>query len=100
MEGLNICLEEISESDFHELSERSHELHEDLLKNSQIMVYNYKTGKRTFQAFYPRLSKPIMDEIDRVLSGHYGLTEEELDYIVHYDAKYRMGRDHGDGGVE
>jgi hypothetical protein len=41
-----------------------------------------------------------MDEIDRVLSGHYGLTEEELDYIVHYDAKYRMGRDHGDGGVE
>ena len=24
---------------------------------------------------------------------HYGFTEEELDFIIHYDIKYRMGRD-------
>jgi len=26
------------------------------------------------------LSKPILDEIDRVLAGHYGFTDEELDF--------------------
>jgi len=36
-----------------------------------------------------------IDEIDRVLARHYGFTEEELDFIIHYDIKYRMGRDAG-----
>jgi len=30
---------------------------------------------------------------DRVLAAHYGLTEVELDFIINYDIKYRMGRD-------
>ncbi len=29
--------------------------------------------------------------IDRVLTKHYGFTEEELDFIINYDIKYRMG---------
>ena len=37
-------------------------------------------------------SKPIVDKIDRVLAEHYGFTEEELDFIINYDIKYRMGR--------
>lgn len=42
-------------------------------------------------------AKPIIDEIDRVLAEHYGFTEEELDFIINYDIKYRMGRDASDG---
>ena len=38
-------------------------------------------------------SKSIIDEIDKVLAKHYGLTEEELDFIINYDIKYRMGSD-------
>ena len=37
--------------------------------------------------------KPIIDEIDRVLAAHYGFTAEELDFIINYDIKYRMGRE-------
>jgi Eco57I restriction-modification methylase len=37
--------------------------------------------------------KPIIDEIDRVLAAHYGFTEEELDFIINYDIKYRIGRE-------
>ena len=37
-----------------------------------------------------------MDEIDRVLAKHYGFTDEELDFIINYDIKYRMGRDSAD----
>ena len=36
-------------------------------------------------------SKPIIDEIDCVLAKHYGFTDEELDFIINYDIKYRMG---------
>ena len=39
------------------------------------------------------MSKPIFNEIDRVLAAHYGFTDEELDFIINYDIKYRMGRD-------
>jgi hypothetical protein len=49
------------------------------------------TGDIVYQEFYPRLSKPIIDQIDAVLASHYGFTEEELDYIINYDIKYRMG---------
>jgi len=40
--------------------------------------------------------KPIIDEIDGVLGKHYGFTDEELDFIINYDIKYRMGRGGGD----
>ena len=50
-----------------------------------------KFGLLNIQVFKPRLSKPIIDEIDELLAKHYGFTEEELDFIINYDIKYRMG---------
>ena len=35
----------------------------------------------------------MLNEIDRVLAARYGFTDEELDFIINYDIKYRMGRD-------
>lgn len=37
-------------------------------------------------------SKLILDEIDTALAGHYGFTDDELDFILNYDIKYRLGR--------
>ena len=36
--------------------------------------------------------KSILVEIDTVLAKHDGFTAEELDFIVNYDIKYRLGR--------
>jgi hypothetical protein len=44
-----------------------------------------------FQEFQPSKSKIIMDEIDQVLAQHYGFTDKEMDFILNYDVKYRMG---------
>lgn len=64
----------------------------DISKNSTMLVRQQKqTGETQTQSFKISLSKPIIDEIDRVLAKHYGFTEEELDYIINYDIKYRMG---------
>ena len=53
-----------------------------------------------YAEFYGAKSKPIIDEIDRVLQQHYGFTDEELDFILNYDIKYRMGRDANGAGDE
>jgi len=52
-----------------------------------------KSGDVEYEEFYPRKSKLIIDEIDKVLAEHYGFTEEELDFIINYDIKYRMGKE-------
>lgn len=68
------------------------ELTADMNSKSARRVYVYKsTGRVEYDEFYMKLSKPIIDEIDRVLAKHYGFTEEELDFIINYDIKYRMG---------
>jgi len=41
--------------------------------------------------FDAKVAKPIIDLIDLFLGEHYGLTMEELDFIINYDIKYRMG---------
>jgi hypothetical protein len=44
--------------------------------------------------------KPIIDEIDRVMARHYGFTDEELEFIINYDIKYRMGKSSADEEAE
>ncbi|MFQ5472098.1 MAG: SAM-dependent methyltransferase, partial [Dehalococcoidia bacterium] len=67
-------------------------LMKDVRAHSQLLTMNYKKyGKLTIQCTYPKHSKSIIDEIDRVLARHYGFTDEELDLILNYDIKYRMG---------
>jgi len=46
-----------------------------------------------FQGRVHPLVPRIFDNIDQVLAAHYGFTDEELDFIINYDIKYRMGRD-------
>ena len=61
-------------------------------KKKNILVVNSKTrGIVESYVYKKKLSKPIIDEIDKVLARHYGFTEEELDFIINYDIKYRMG---------
>ena len=66
----------------------------DLKDKSIMQTRNQKqTGKTETQLFVVNLSKPIIDEIDKVLAEYYGFTEEELDFIINYDIKYRMGKE-------
>jgi hypothetical protein len=68
-----------------------------LVENSSMLTRMQKqTGETQTQSFKISLAKPIIDEIDTVLAEHYGFTEEELDFIINYDIKYRMGRGSGE----
>ena len=50
-----------------------------------------KQKESIFESFNPQLSKEIIDQIDKVLAKHYHFSEQELDFIINYDIKYRMG---------
>lgn len=97
LQDFPLSINTMSEDNAYNLSLLSYRLMDDYKNNKQEKQKNSKlTGNVTFEEFYPRLSKPIIDEIDRVLAQHYGFTEEELDYIINYDIKYRMGKDTSD----
>lgn len=83
------------------LNQLSDNLMGDLKTHSEIKIRVFKaTGRAELQEFDVARSKSIIDEIDRVLAQHYGFSEEELDFIINYDIKYRMGRDSGEGEGE
>ena len=65
-------------------------------QNANRIIY----GNAEVDQFSISASKPIIDEIDRVLAAHYGFSDEELDFIINYDIKYRMGRDAERGSEE
>ena len=76
----------------NEICKEAKKLATDMQNKSVRRVYNYKTsGRVEYDEFYMKLSKPIIDEIDKVLAKHYGFSDEELDFIINYDIKYRMG---------
>lgn len=62
-------------------------------ENSEMREMTFpKVGKLSIQCIFPKKSKYIIDEIDEVLAEHYRFTDEELDFIINYDIKYRMGK--------
>ena len=74
-----------------ELLELTEKLKADIDNNSFITTRNTDTDNIEIESFRVNKSKPIIDEIDKVLAKHYGFTDEELDFIINYDIKYRMG---------
>ena len=84
MDDLDDFIGFIANEDIHD------EIEHEKNKNHKESYYK-STGKVIYDEYFPKKSKPIIDEIDKVLAKHYGFTEEELDFIINYDIKYRMG---------
>lgn len=62
---------------------RKHKVHK--------VAQSKRSGRVEYDEFWPRFSKDIINEIDRALADHYKFTEQELDFIINYDIKYRLG---------
>jgi len=71
-------------------------LQKDIAAHATRKTINTKQGhKIEYDEIKAMGSKGLIDEIDCVLAKHYGFTDDELDFIVNYDIKYRMGQDDG-----
>ena len=94
IQSFPIGLERMERSTKQRLTRLTDELMENFKSHRKRKETRYKTtGKVIYDEFDQKPSKPIVDKIDRVLAEHYGFTDEELDFIINYDIKYRMGRD-------
>jgi hypothetical protein len=74
-----------------------------LIKLSDRLMTSYRENKATkektsqstghvvYEEFYLRLSKDILDEIDQVIGAELGLTQEQQEFFVNFEIKYRMG---------
>ena len=96
IESFPLGLERMKKAVKKQLAQLTYDLMESFTRHRQRKETRYQTtGKVIYDEFDQKPSKPIVDKIDRVLAEHYGFTEEELDFIINYDIKYRMG---GKGG--
>lgn len=64
---------------------------EDIDRHSVMATRRQKsTGETQTQSFKIAYSKPILDEVDRTLGRHYGLNDQEIDFVINYDLRYRL----------
>ena len=93
IETFPLDLKWMDQSTKRRLRRLTDQLMESFKQHSQRKTTRYKaTGKVVYDEFNQKPSKPIIDKIDQVLAEHYGFTDEELDFIINYDIKYRMGK--------
>jgi hypothetical protein len=62
-----------------------------LQETAEFREMRFQHDKLRVQCIIPRFAKSIIDEVDRALAHHYGFSDDELDFIVNYAIRYRMG---------
>ena len=86
-----VDFEEMDSLERKQLIHSSERLMGEMQAKSEIRQRIHKGGHISkIQTFIPSLSKPFNDAIDYILKRHYDFTDDEFDYIVNYDIKYRM----------
>lgn len=62
-----------------------------LITESKIQIRAHKGGSTSeIQTFYPLKSKSIVDQLDVLLKQVYNYSEDDLDFIIHFDYKFRV----------
>ncbi|MCL5991524.1 MAG: Eco57I restriction-modification methylase domain-containing protein [Bacteroidetes bacterium] len=65
---------------------------EDIKKHSKIKKVSYAHISE-YTEYYARYSKHIIDKIDLAIKDAYGLTDEEINFIINYDIRFRTDND-------
>lgn len=85
----------VTESELR-ISDLAKNLMLDVQAKSKIQIRNYSSRGREFvmrkQYFFFKESKNIIDDIDQLLAKHFGFSEEEIDFVINYDIKYRVSQ--------
>lgn len=93
IESFPFNYEKLTEEQKEVLIKLCEELMLDYINNSNLKECTYATtGTIKYREYYPKKSKKIIDEIDVVLGEYYDLSKEELEFLINYDIRFRMGR--------
>ena len=97
IDALPLDLEAFATSALAErVSQQVEWLMKDINKQSQNSTMRFKHDTLTIQFIFAGRSKAIIDGLDQLVGQLYGLSGSEIDYIVNYDTKYRVGAEADD----
>jgi hypothetical protein len=66
-------------------------LFDDLMSSYKLHSQVKRRAESQYQEFNWVLAKPSVDKIDQFLARCFDLTDEELDFVINYDIKIRVG---------
>ncbi len=68
-------------------------LYKDYEDNSNKKDTYYQTTNRNvvYWEYHQGRSKNFIDSIDKIVATHFELSDEQLDFIINFDIKYRLG---------
>ncbi len=78
-----------------DLESLGHRLESHLRRTAQGARRVYPSGPVEYEIYRPAAALEVLDAVDALLAGHYGLTEPELGYVRGLDRKYRLGGGYG-----
>jgi hypothetical protein len=70
---------------------RLSDLSKDISKCFQENTSKWRKSGLLIDSIYSKPCKSILDRVDSLLAEHFRLSPEELDVVINYDIKYRMG---------
>jgi hypothetical protein len=79
----------------------SSDLEDEIKSNAKISTRNTRPQQNKagdmieIEEYRMGLSKILLDQIDTVLAQYYDFNDEELEFIINYDSKYRLGKENG-----
>ncbi|WP_214473386.1 hypothetical protein [Mesorhizobium sp. dw_380] len=92
VEALPMHLEALASSPYSDqIIDTVVSLMDDLQERSVTRSMRFKHDTLRIQFIYPKKSKAIIDQLDRQLGSYLELSPKQVDYLVNYDAKFRMG---------
>ena len=84
-------LPKLSESEIKKLGSNVLNLKTGLQDTAKKCSRKYKSGIIEYYEYYPAKCKSVLDLIDLNLAGLFNLSSAEIDFIINYDIKYRIG---------
>jgi tRNA1(Val) A37 N6-methylase TrmN6 len=87
--SMNLPPDIAADPQFNALAER---LIRDLNDHARMRHRRRADGSEQREVNYRMaLSRPVLDDIDRALGCHFGLSDEQIDWVLGFDAKFREG---------
>lgn len=74
-----------------ELTEHCRSLMASLRANADVRTMRFRHDRLEIECIIPKRSKHLIDRIDVSIADGFGFDAEEVDFLVNYDIKYRMG---------
>ncbi|MBV9614226.1 MAG: hypothetical protein JO031_02080, partial [Ktedonobacteraceae bacterium] len=79
--------------EIEELEQFAISLEEDIRLHARMSTRNTKEHSIELEEYRMSASKELLDKIDQVLGQYYRLSKEEVEFVLNYDGKYRMGEE-------